>query len=107
MDKTNVPDKSRLAVRYPVFLINLDRQPGRLRFMKTQLAAFGIDPVRVAATIGRDPAAQARSIVVFYPQQTPERSAASQATKGFGRGRLLDNSYDKISRYINALAKTI
>ena len=58
-------------MRYPVFLINLDRQPGRLRFMKTQLAAFGIAPVRVAATNGRDPAERARSAAASYAQLTP------------------------------------
>lgn len=58
-------------LRYPVFLINLDRQPGRLRFMQAQLAALGIAPIRIAAVNGRDPVERARSSAASYAQLTP------------------------------------
>lgn len=58
-------------MRYPVFLINLDRQPGRLRFMQAQLSALGIAPVRIPAVNGRDPAERARSAAASYAQLTP------------------------------------
>lgn len=56
---------------YPVFLINLDRQPGRLRFMQAQLAGLGLEAVRFPAVNGRDPAEQARSAAASYAQLTP------------------------------------
>lgn len=58
-------------MRYPVFLINLDRQPGRLRFMQAQLGAQGITPIRFPAVNGRDPAERARADVASYAQLTP------------------------------------
>lgn len=58
-------------MRYPVFLINLDRQPGRLRFMQAQFQALGITPIRIAAVNGRDPAERARSDAASYAQLTP------------------------------------
>lgn len=58
-------------MRYPVYLINLDRQPGRLRFMQGQLAALGITPIRIPAVNGRDPAERARSAAASYAQLTP------------------------------------
>lgn len=58
-------------MRYPVFLINLDRQPGRLRFMQAQLEALGIAPIRVPAVNGRDPVERARSSAAPYAQLSP------------------------------------
>lgn len=58
-------------MRYPVFLINLDRQPGRLRFMQAQLEALGVTPIRVPAVNGRDPAERARAEVAAYAQLSP------------------------------------
>lgn len=58
-------------MRYPVYLINLDRQPGRLRFMQAQLAALGIAPVRIPAVNGRDPAERAQAAAASYAQLTP------------------------------------
>lgn len=58
-------------MRYPVFLINLDRQPGRLRFMQAQLEALGIAPIRIPAVNGRDPVERARSSAAPYAQLSP------------------------------------
>lgn len=58
-------------MRYPVFLINLDRQPGRLRFMQAQFEALGIAPIRMPAVNGRDPAERARSGAAPYAQLSP------------------------------------
>lgn len=56
---------------HPVFLINLDRQPGRLRFMQAQLSALGIASIRIPAVDGRDPAERARSSAASYAPLTP------------------------------------
>lgn len=58
-------------MRYPVFLINLDRQPGRLRFMQQQLSALGVTPIRISAINGRDPNERLRSCAAFYAQLSP------------------------------------
>lgn len=58
-------------MRYPVFLINLDRQPGRLRFMQQQLSALGVTPIRIPATNGRDPDERSRSCAASYAQLSP------------------------------------
>ena len=58
-------------MRYPVFLINLDRQPGRLRFMQAQLEALGIAPIRIPAVNGRNPVERARSSAAPYAQLSP------------------------------------
>lgn len=58
-------------MRYPVFLINLDRQPGRLRFMQQQLSALGVTPIRVPAVNGRDPSERAQSCAAPYAQLSP------------------------------------
>lgn len=58
-------------MRYPVFLINLDRQPGRLRFMQQQFSVLGIAPIRITATNGRDPDERARSCAAPYAQLSP------------------------------------
>lgn len=58
-------------MRYPVFLVNLDRQPQRLRFMQAQLGALGITPIRIPAVNGRDPAERARAAAASYAQLTP------------------------------------
>lgn len=58
-------------MQHPVFLINLDRQPGRLRFMQAQLSALGITPIRIPAVNGRDPAEQSNSAAASYAPLTP------------------------------------
>lgn len=57
-------------MQYPVFLINLDHQPGRLRFMKRQLSALGITPIRIPAVNGKDPVERAKSSFAPYAQLT-------------------------------------
>lgn len=58
-------------MRYPVYLINLDRQPERLRFMQRQLSELGITPIRVSAVNGRNPEEQRRSYAAPYAQLSP------------------------------------
>lgn len=58
-------------MRYPVFLVNLDRQPQRLRFMQAQLGALGITPIRIPAVNGRDPAERARAAAASYAPLSP------------------------------------
>ncbi len=62
--------RAGVVLRYPVFLINLDRQPGRLRFMQQQLSALGVTPIRIPAVNGRDPSEQSRSAAASYAQLT-------------------------------------
>lgn len=57
-------------MRYSVFLINLERQTDRLNFMKAQLGALGIDPIRIAAVDGRDTEARSKSAAAFYAPLT-------------------------------------
>lgn len=57
-------------LKYPVFIINLDRQVERLKAMTDQLEAVGITPIRLPAFNGRDPNARATAKVASYAPLT-------------------------------------
>lgn len=58
-------------MKYPVFIINLDRQPDRMAFMKQQLAALDIEARRISAFDGRDPSCKGRDCAAWYASLTP------------------------------------
>ncbi|MFV0384894.1 glycosyltransferase family 25 protein [Paracoccus sp. (in: a-proteobacteria)] len=58
------------VLKYPVFIINLDRQPDRMEFMSRQLAALAIRARRVAAFDGSDPENHGRHSAAWYARLT-------------------------------------
>ena len=79
-------------MRYPVFLINLDRQPGRLRFMTAQLEGLGIAATRIPAFNGRAPDAFERSAAASYAALTGGEIGCFESHRAFWKA-VIDGNY--------------
>jgi len=76
-------------MRYPVFIINLDRQTERLRFMQNQLKTLGLESTRFPAVNGRDPAARAHAKTTWYAPLSPGEVGCFESHRGVWK-RILD-----------------
>lgn len=55
---------------YPVFVVNLAHHPQRYHFMRTQLQALNLSPIRIEAFNGKDPASRKKAAAATYAPLT-------------------------------------